>query len=287
LKPLRAFLASPFPLGHGYGYVLIPGVIVFLLLFILRPFDFGELSHSQSLVKAGIFGTITCASVFLHFFVGETFFPGIYNEENWNIKKEILTSILDIALIGFWNTLFLKIFQLESIPFGKLLWFIEINTFLIGLFPTMVIIIMKHNQLLKEQLALAQDMNDQLNTSDTADSIPVGESVVLTDENGNPELQLTTEDIRVIRSDGNYVDVFFQEADSISKRLLRNRIKNVLADLPQSQFFQCHKSYVVNLGSIQLVSGNARDLRLSIVGLEDQVPVSRARAAELKQVLKG
>ena len=287
MKPLRVFLASPFPLGHGYGYVLIPGVIVFLLLFILRPFDFVELSHFQSLVKAGIFGTITCTSVFLHFFVGETFFPSIYNEENWNIKKEILTNILDIALIGFWNTLFLKIFQLESIPFGQLLWFIEINTFLIGLFPTMVITIMKHNQLLKEQLALAQDMNNQLNASDTADHIPVGGSVVLTDENGNPQLQLTTEDIRVIRSDGNYVDVFFEEASSISKKLLRNRIKNVLADLPQSQFFQCHKSYVVNLSSIQLVSGNARDLRLSIVGLEDQVPVSRARAAELKQVLKG
>ncbi|MEM8893062.1 MAG: LytTR family DNA-binding domain-containing protein [Bacteroidota bacterium] len=285
MKSVKTFLASPFPLGHGFGYVIVPGVIVFLLLFTLRPFDFGALDHFQSLVKAAIFGVITSTSVFLHFFIGEKWFPNIYNEESWNIQKELWTSILDIALIGFWNTVFLKLFELERIPFLHLLWFIEKHTFLIGLFPTLVIIFMKHNQLLKQQLSLAHELNRKLDQSKDA-NIPVGEPVVLKDEKGNPELQLAPTDIRMIKSDGNYVDIFFADEGSINKKLLRNRIKNVLAELPTAEFFQCHKSYVVNFKSIREVSGNARDLRLSIAGMDEHIPVSRTKASELRQVLK-
>lgn len=274
---------APLPMGTGWRYVLLPGVIVFLLLFVLSPFNFDQLDTLDRLVKSSIFGMITSGSVIIHFFFGELLLPNIYSEDKWTVKFEIVTSIFDILLIGLWNTLFLKVFELAEVPFWWLLWNIELNTFLVAIFPTIAIALLKYNETLKAQVKRINQLNTALlNERYSDDKTPI----VLTDENGKPELNLHPDEIKLLKSDGNYIDVYHGSGDILQKHLLRNRIKNVLNQLPQNTFFHCHKSYVVNLRSIKEVQGNARDLRVSISGIAQPIPVSRSKTSALMATLK-
>jgi len=49
---------------------------------------------------------------------------------------------------------------------------------------------------------------------------------------------------------------------------------------------RCHRSYLVNAAVIREARGNAQGLKLSIVGTEEEVPVSRAYVAVLREHLE-
>lgn len=56
--------------------------------------------------------------------------------------------------------------------------------------------------------------------------------------------------------------------------------------LPQSQFFKCHRSYVVNINKIKEIIpslNNTYDLKLE--DIEDVVPVSRSNIKEFKEIM--
>ncbi|MEQ9302026.1 MAG: LytTR family DNA-binding domain-containing protein [Cyclobacteriaceae bacterium] len=283
ISKVNKTLNAPLPMGTGWRYALLPGIIVFLLLFILSPFNFDQLDTLDRLVKSTIFGMITSCSVIIHFFFGELLLPSVYSEDKWTVKFEIVTSSFDILLVGLWNTLFLKVFELAEVPFWWLLWKIQTHTFLIAIFPMIAIALLKYNETLKAQVKRVHEFNTVLLNQRHADQQT---TIVLTDENGKPELNLHPGEIKLLKSDGNYIDVYYGSGEVLQKHLLRNRMKNVMDQLPQDTFFHCHKSYVVNLRSIKEVKGNARDLRVSITGLTQSIPVSRSKTSALMATLK-
>ncbi|MCG8574866.1 MAG: response regulator [Flavobacteriales bacterium] len=83
-------------------------------------------------------------------------------------------------------------------------------------------------------------------------------------------------DILYMKSDHVYVEVMLKNKSI----LVRNSLKNLLAELPEDHFFQVHRSYAVNLQHV--VSFGAGILFLS--GIE--IPVSRSFQTDLLRRLK-
>jgi two-component system LytT family response regulator len=59
------------------------------------------------------------------------------------------------------------------------------------------------------------------------------------------------------------------------------------ARLPQQDFFRCHRSYTVNLSQIrEIVPWFNHTYLLRLRGLEAEIPVSRSKAKEFRQIMR-
>lgn len=56
--------------------------------------------------------------------------------------------------------------------------------------------------------------------------------------------------------------------------------------LPQNEFFKCHRSYIINLNSIEsIIPWFNRTYRVKLSGVEEEIPVSRSQTNKLKEYL--
>jgi DNA-binding LytR/AlgR family response regulator len=143
----------------------------------------------------------------------------------------------------------------------------------------------KNTEALKKQLFQVKKINEKLKIK--AKVRTAHDLISFYSENGKFEIKLFVHDILFVKSEGNYLEIYYMNNESTeSKHLIRNRLKNVSDILPSEVFFQCHKSYVVNLEKINRVDGNARDLNLYVYGISHKIPVSRGKSSGLLSFLK-
>jgi len=84
----------------------------------------------------------------------------------------------------------------------------------------------------------------------------------------------------------NYVLVYYVGESGIEKEILRSTLSQLDKELPDEHFYRSHRSFIVNLGQISKVDGNAQGLTLNLKAAPDlQVPVSRNKIKELKNRL--
>ena len=87
----------------------------------------------------------------------------------------------------------------------------------------------------------------------------------------NNKIKVYLEELRYIKSDGNYIEFHVQG----EKHLDRNRLKQVAEQLPPN-FVQVHRSYIINRNFIKLQQASTLILEPNI-----EVPVSRTYRAHL------
>jgi len=93
----------------------------------------------------------------------------------------------------------------------------------------------------------------------------------------NQFVKIIINDILYIESLQNYISIKCQDKNYVTLISL----KNVLKELPESSFMQIHKSYVVNLDTVQSIEGN------QLIINEDKIPISRSLRKEVyDRVLK-
>ncbi|WP_144895897.1 LytTR family DNA-binding domain-containing protein [Lutibacter sp. Hel_I_33_5] len=84
------------------------------------------------------------------------------------------------------------------------------------------------------------------------------------------------DDIIYIKSDGNYVILFYKQEDKILSKTIRISLKRITEQLKEySAFFKCHKSYMVNSSFFNQVTGNSKALILHSDIVNEKIPVSR------------
>jgi DNA-binding LytR/AlgR family response regulator len=116
-----------------------------------------------------------------------------------------------------------------------------------------------------------------------------GKALKLTSTNqGDEPVEVMIDDFLFVRSDGNYLDVYFLEEGKMQHSLIRNTLVNAVSIL--SEYFppliRCHRSYIINLDRIENVDGNAQGLIVKLKNCNEKVPVSRKYIEELKSKLK-
>lgn len=88
--------------------------------------------------------------------------------------------------------------------------------------------------------------------------------------------KINFEDIRWIKSEGNYLEVHLEG----KKELLRSTLSDLLLKLPANLFFRTHKSYAINLNYLSKLEPN------SVTISNTELPITKPFADELIKRLK-
>lgn len=111
LRKLNNWLEKPFIYREEVDFKIlisfILGFVVFLILYILKPFGLHVLENNLFYYFAG-YGVVTTCSLLFLYFVVNPMFPKYYSNETWNIKKEILLIIYLVFFIGSISWLYHK-----------------------------------------------------------------------------------------------------------------------------------------------------------------------------------
>jgi hypothetical protein len=286
---ILSILNKPHPFIFNRYSILLPSIITFLILVLLKPFEFGTFSIDQLLIWSFIFAAIIGLTV-LGSVSAIKKLRGKPIGENWKVKNEILLflfvlSIISIVIFALFLILNPKVnkFDLFSL--------VVLRTLAISLFPVLILVLYEQNYHQKIKRRQAERLNRELlkrknplHKKKSNSTLP--EKIVLVAENEKIALQVTPASLCFVKSEGNYAEVFYHQNQKIKKELIRNSLKSIEEQLLDYDFFRCHNRFLINLHHIQRVEGNARNFELELANVDEKIPVSRSKSEKLLQLLK-
>lgn len=209
-------------------------------------------------------------------------FPTWMDKEEWTLGKEVLQIIVVLTVITFMIFLSVNLFLETSISQWSLFTIILLKTLSVSILPILLMVLFEQYMHNRKKLNEAIKLTKELEQTGQPE---VSRVIKLFAENGKLALQMETNELVYMQSDGNYVDVFQLNQGKLEKSIVRNRLKSLLELLPEEEFFHCHKRYLINGHHVLKVEGNARNLELSMRGVEKKIPVSRANNEAVKSFL--
>lgn len=101
---------------------------------------------------------------------------------------------------------------------------------------------------------------------------------------GQRDVEIPCKGIIAIKAEGNYCILWVHKLGTTQKYMIRHTLQGLFIQLHQPQFYQCHRSYIVNINFIQAVCKQGRQSAAKINGLED-IPISRDRRQKLLELV--
>lgn len=281
------FLSGPFPFVLKRKQVLILGIaaglFVFLFLQIFQPFGLSQVRGELWQVTL-TYGAITVAGIFIVEVLIILLFPGFYREDQWNVGKEFLHTILVILLITAGNILYSVQINFYSFSFELAVRFFGI-TLAIAIFPVSLQILIRQNIYQKKYLKRAMKLNDRIIPPSNIEEKEVTQ-FHLKDEEGKVMLELSERELLAVESADNYAKVYFLKNNGLQNQLIRNSLKFFESQLKaKGDFYRCHRSYLVNLHKLKKVKGDARGYRLVLHPELKEIPLARRRSVEFGRVM--
>lgn len=267
MKKLQQFLSQPYPFYfQGKSLWIITGLLFFMTLFfgyLFKPFDVYVPEHKMNYFWISLIHAVIPIVVILLFLI-ITIPANI--EENWTIKKEFVLISVFLLLIGIAQFLIRDIIYDNPNNWSWPYLYEEIrNTFLSGSLFSFILISLNFNR-----LNIKNNRNAHIiNSSNGFQSTIVSEKTQI----DNSILDFNIENFIFAKSEGNYVELFF---DDTTKSLKRITIKELELSLnPYSNILKTHRSYLVNINQIENIAGNAQGYKLKLKNHTDKIPVSR------------
>lgn len=97
------------------------------------------------------------------------------------------------------------------------------------------------------------------------------------DNNGTLRLSINTDALYYLKSEDNYINIYYKHNERILSYMLRSRTRSVEDSLQDTSMVRCHRSYIVNINKIQLME---EDKRMHYIMLNDKsigrIPVSKS-----------
>lgn len=268
---LQAIINAPYPaLERGTRQSLVNlgvGLFVALFLIVFQPFGLQNTNMPNKNWFLSGFGLVTFLVVQFSEQVVPLLLPAWFKEKSWTVGKQVAFTLGTISLIAFANSAYTCcIFPMMR--FWGIMPAFMVYTFTIGLFPVLFSVFYKYSRNLKrysQPVHLQQD--------DASDFTSL--AIELSSENGKDILQITAEQLLFLESEDNYVTAFYINEGRLRKHLMRSTLTRFETMLPQPPFTRCHRSFIVNMGIVNRVSGNAQGYKLHFEGLSEYVPVAR------------
>ena len=101
-----------------------------------------------------------------------------------------------------------------------------------------------------------------------------------------PKYLLSVNSIRVIKSAGNYIEIYFFENGEMSKHFVRSTFVYAEKLLENYNFiFRCHRTYLVNTNFIKEAEGTPQGVKIQVQDLDFLVPVSQNYILKLQDII--
>jgi hypothetical protein len=174
---------------------------------------------------------------------------------------------VEIAAMSLFFTLFEKVILHDQRSFTDIAGRSVHNTSLTLLLPYAILWLYFSWRDSKIRLSEIQEQPD---APDQKPMIP------LRDEKGILRLSLKRSDIIYIQGSDNYVTVWYQARDKVSRFMLRNTLRTMEDELREESVIRCHRSYLVNIEKVKLIRREKDGLSLELDSIPAcTVPVSR------------
>jgi len=278
---MNKYFNKPFPFVESKrDRILVSflfSLFIFVFILIFQPFGIFNIQNFKILYILGYFG-ITFSVLLLSFFVAPLLFKTFFNFDNWTIGKNVIFIALQFLVITVLNWIY-NITIGDGIAQQHTLHYFLLITISVGIFPTFLLLYFIEKTLSRRNqniaTVLSQDISQRTNNQK--------DLIIKLSSNINDEtVSIKLEQLLCVKSEGNYIKVFFKEENKAKSKLLRNSIKNIEEQLSiYENVVRCHRSYIVNLDNVEKLSGNARNFILHITNLDFLIPVSRSFPKEV------
>lgn len=255
-------------------------VSVFIALFMIffQPFGSASFHGKHKEIILASYGLVTFIILVFDFFVVQRIFKKWFDQNSWNIGKQILWGLFIIFTIGTGNFLYSAAgFSFWS---WRLFLSFQIYTLLVAVIPIVGLTLIKRNLLLSKNLKQMDELNRSLKLREIR---PEKSMVSLIADNGKDKLEIESENLLYIESIGNYIKVYHIADKNLNISILRCALKRAevqIKDVPN--LIRCHRAFMVNIDKVIHAKGNSLGLRLILEGAESEVPVSRNFSKTLK-----
>ena len=279
-------LNKPFPLikktKHKIFVSFFISISIFVILLIFQPFGLDDIQYYKPIFIGGFF-VITLFTVIICLFIFPKIFPKLFNEDKWTIKKDIIFILFQILIIAILNWLYNSTVGKDITEQYNIFSFILI-TISVGFFPTILHVLIKEKILSKKHNKIAQSITNKIQIKN---KIIKEQKIKISSENNNEQINLKSDELICIKSEGNYANIYFYVNNKLTKQLLRNSLTKLDKQLIIFENIKrCHRSYIVNFDNVEKVTGNARNYNLHITNLDFTIPVSRNFPKNIIEIYK-
>lgn len=285
MNKLYLLLKQPHPaydnLKVYFRTILFIAIGVFLILYLLRPNDISRHGSEWLILKIALLyptaGFIMMALSTL-WILG---FPGLFAQKSWNLGREIVFVAYQFTSVAFvvWLVHYWIVYQNDR-ENSFSLWKMMFIVWTTGFLPYILVSLTRHSLLLRKRLAVADQINMNLELSPTKTSVTTPSCLYIEDEKIP---KISNDDFLFLESIGNYLHLFCEDRGDVREFKIRETIrqfKDNNADFPN--LFHSHRAFVVNLNKIIRVNGNAAGYFLCVHPKLHDVPVARSHIEELR-----
>ena len=285
-------LKKPHPFIFNHYSIIIPSAVSFLIIVLLAPYDFQKIGLKYRIIFAAIISMLVALGVWATVKILKKLMPKTMAEDQWTVGKEFLQILFILCIIILLISVTFILFQKSEMPLVALFYKIAFTTIAISILPILVLVLFEQYRHQKLQLkkaatltVLLKNQNEQLLRNKQENS-STNELLLIKGDNDAIEIQLKPQDLIYFKSDGNYLEIYFNNVNKIQKKVIRNRLKTIENSLPHKLFFRCHNSFIINGNHIVKIEGNARNLTLHLKGISTPIPVSRTKAKAISLFLE-
>jgi len=186
-----------------------------------------------------------------------------------------------LLLISF-LLMFMGYYNSENYTYPFLYSFVDVLT--VSVLPIFTGLLLLERILLKKNLKMAKTLSQQISGLKNYDEEkPV--SFIL--EGDNKSFEIMSNNLVCIEANDNYSAFYYYKQNLLTKELYRISMKNAESHLKGFEnILRCHKSYIVNIGFIKDITGNAQGYKLHIKDIDFEIPVSRKFPKDILQKIK-
>jgi len=155
----------------------------------------------------------------------------------------------------------------------------------ITIVPILVLILWHYIHTLKKQIRISGQINTKI--QEKREILNNSETILFESSNKRENILLPINNFLYITSADNYIDIYYKEENAIKHNLLRNTLSNIEGKFSDNKNIQrCHLSFIVNIGLIDSVLGNASGYKIQFKQTEALIPISRKYRENIFDLLK-
>ena len=277
------FLKQPYPIIENKWWIIIPiSLFVTSFLVIFQPFGLGTIEHPLKLYIFIGYGTITFLVLIFDLILIPKIFKQFFDEKYWTVGKNLLFIFLILFTIGLGNFIYSEFFFSFNNSLFKILLLFQFFTLVVGAFPSIILVIINQNRLLKSNLSAAKELSNFIET-DENDQKKKSELIKIKSESGNDDVNIIDTELLFIEAQGNYVSVVHFHKKKVQRKLIRTTMKKIEVSLSSYNYlFRCHRAYILNLNQIKSISGNSQGIQLKLKNIDQVILVSRSFVKDFK-----
>ncbi len=260
-----------------WGLILFLALYIPLFLLIFQPFGVNNYDPTHSIrweffIAAIGFGLVNGVSMWLYEFV---IAPRLFTKRTRAIF--IIRMVLELLLLSFTTYLFYNVLgNFHDWNWPSFFGFVR-DVGLSGLIPLgLVFLYFNYKRTRSSYEALLNKSKFNRRRHDL---------VRITSDNGKENLVIASKGLLFIEAQDNYVAVYHIENDRVKKSLLRTTMKRLENLLTDQSIVRCHRSYMVNMGKVEKVSGPTHQLKIHLEHIEKPIPVSKTYVPVLEEGL--